>query len=248
MKLRAEVYTRKQLCDALDNTSLELVYTPLRLIEPTLSGYCGKIVIVPPVYLADCESKVRERLEELKKAGFNKALAHTVGHIELLSSLGFDIYGGVRLNCTNSAAVHILSEYEQKDIIVSEELTAERLNRLEKPVPLGFIAYGYLPLMLTRRCPIKNGKPCGTECCKRSITDRGGRTLNVICEKNYVEILNSDVLMLSDRLNRFPNMDFAVLKFTVENDINSVISQYVSEEAVVGGSFTRGLYFRGVNK
>lgn len=248
MKLRAEVYTRKQLCDALDNTALELVYAPLRLLEPALSKYCGKIVIVPPVYLADCENKVRERLAELKKDGFKKALAHTVGHIELLSSLGFEIYGGVRLNCANSTAVHILSQYEQKDVIVSEELTAERLNRLEKPIPLGFIAYGRLPLMLTRRCPIKNGKPCGTECCGRSITDRGGRTLNVICENNYVEILNSDVLILSDRLNRFPNMDFAVLKFTVEDDINSVVSRYISGEGVKDGGFTRGLYFRGVNK
>lgn len=248
MKLRAEVYTRKQLCDALENSTLELVYAPLRLIEPALVKHRDKLVLVPPVYLADCENTVRERLIELKSVGFTKALVHTVGHIELLSSLGFEMYGGVRLNCTNSETVHILSEYEQKDVIVSEELTVERLNRLEKPIPLGFVAYGYLPLMITRRCPIKNGKPCGTECCRKGITDRGGRRLEVICEKNYVEILNSDVLMLSDKLERFTNMDFAVLKFTVENDINGIISRYVTGEAFESNGFTRGLYFRGVNK
>lgn len=248
MKLRAEVYTRKQLCDALESPSLELVYAPLRLIEPALAKHRDRLVLVPPIYLADCENRVRERLIELKKEGFTKALVHTVGHNELLSSLGFEMHGGVRLNCTNSEAVHILSEYEQKDAIVSEELTVERINRLEKPIPLGFIAYGYLPLMITRRCPIKNGKPCGTECCRKGITDRSGRRLEVICEKNYVEILNSDVLMLSDRSDSFTNMDFAVLKFTVENDISSIISRYVSGEAAENNGFTRGLYFRGVNK
>lgn len=248
MKLRAEVYTRKQLCDALDNPSLELVYAPIRLIEPALTKYCDRIVLVPPVYLADCENKVRERLIELKNVGFTKALVHTVGHIELLSSIGFEMYGGVRLNCTSSETVHILSKYEQRDVVVSEELTVERLNKLEKPIPLGFISYGYLPLMVTRRCPIKNGKPCGTECCHKGIKDRSGRKLDVICEQNYVEILNSDVLMLSDRLDRFHNMDFTVLKFTVENDINSIVSRYVTGEAFENNGFTRGLYFRGVNK
>jgi len=248
MNFRAEVYTRKQLCEALENTAITLVYAPLRLIEHALSQYSDKIVLIPPVYLADCEKKIVQRLRELKEEGFTKALAHTVGHIEMLKSLGFEIYGGVRLNCTNSDAVHLLSEYELKDAIVSEELTAERLNRLEKPIQLGFVAYGFLPLMITRRCPIKNGKPCGTECCRKSVTDRSGRNLNVICSENTAEILNSDVLVLSDRLERFVNMDFAVLKFTVEDNINAVIEKYINHETCEVQNFTRGLYFRGVNK
>lgn len=248
MNFRAEVYTRKQLCEAIENPSIELVYTPIRLIDPILAQHSGKIVLIPPVYLADCEKKVFQRLSELKNEGFNKALAHTVGHIDMLKSIGLEVYGGVRLNCANSESVHLLSEYELKDAIVSEELTAERLNKLEKPIPLGFVAYGFLPLMITRRCPVKNGKPCGAECCRKSITDRSGRRLNVICSENTAEILNSDVLMLSDRLNRFTNMDFAVLKFTVEDDINAVIHKYINSVACEISNFTRGLYFRGVNK
>lgn len=248
MIFRAEVYTRKQLCETLENSSIELVYSPLRLIEPALSQYSDRAILVPPVYLADCEKKVTQRLMQLKESGFNKALAHTVGHIDMLKSLGFEIYGGVRLNCTNSDTVHLLAEYELKDAIVSEELTAQRLNKLEKPIQLGFVAYGFLPLMITRRCPIKNGKPCGTECCRKSITDRSGRSLNVICSENTVEILNSDVLMLSDKLERFANMDFAVLKFTVEDDVNPIIKKYINCQACEMPNFTRGLYFRGVNK
>lgn len=248
MTFRAEVYTRKQLCEALENSLIGLVYAPLRLIEPTLSQYSDRIVLVPPVYLSDCEKKVVQRLIQLKEAGFNKTLAHTVGHIDMLKSLGFEIYGGVRLNCTNSDTVHLLAEHELKDAIVSEELTVQRLNRLEKPIQLGFVAYGSLPLMITRRCPIKNGKPCGTECCRKSITDRSGRSLNVICSENTVEILNSDVLMLSDKLERFANMDFAVLKFTVEDDISPIIEKYINHQECGLANFTRGLYFRGVNK
>ena len=135
-----------------------------------------------------------------------------------------------------------------EDIIVSPELTFTQINNL-KCDRFGFIAYGYLPLMITRRCPVNNGKPCNNgECCHKTIVDRKGRKLNVICTENTVEILNSDVLYLADKLNSVKNNAFAVLKFTVEHDVNEIIDSYVHKLPFNETNYTRGLYFRGIKE
>lgn len=248
IKLRAWVYTRRQLSDVLDDGRFEYVYVPMKLIDDALIKYSSRIIILPPEYLADCEEKVISRLSALKETGFKMALAHTVGHIEILQNLGYEIFGGSRLNVTNSETIKFFREQGVRDLMLSSELTAEQMNKLcdnAENCETGFIAYGNLPLMLNRRCPIKNGKPCGKECCGRQITDRTGRKLDVICSENTVEILNSDTLVLSDRLGSF-NADYAVLRFTVENDVKPVIDAYSAGRGLTFKNITRGLYFRGV--
>lgn len=243
-ELRAWVYNAKQLDDALSATEIKCVYVPLKLISGQLSGYADRIILLPPEYLADCEDRVSAELERLYGLGFHHALAHTVGHIELLSHIGFTIHGGNRLNVTNSETMRFFAGCGLCDIIVSPELTVRRINRLEKPIPTGFIAYGKLPLMLNRRCPISDGKPCGKQNCGRHITDRKGSELDIICSENTVEILNSDILILSDRLHEF-DTDFAVLRFTTEKDIVPVVEQYMNNKPPEANKFTRGLYYRG---
>ncbi len=245
LRLRVQVYTRKQLCQALENENCEAVYAPIRIVDAGLSQFKDRIILLPPEYLADCESQVREKLCGLKEAGFYCAAAHTVGHIELLCGLGYEIHGGNRLNCTNSETIKYLKKIGVKDIILSTELTAEQINSLEKPIETGFIAYGRLPLMLNRRCPISDVKPCNKERCKRQLTDRLGNKLDVICSENTVEILNSAVLVLSDRLSEFKT-DFAVLRFTIEEDISPVITAYSNGDKPFIKKYTRGLYYRGV--
>lgn len=245
IELRAWVYTRKQLSDALGNEDISLVYCPIGLIDKALENDKEKIVISPPEYLADCEEQVKLRLKELYEIGFRLAVAHTVGHIELLKNIGFTIYGGNRLNCTNSITADFLSEQGIKDIILSPELTVKRINSISSEIKKGILAYGYLPLMINRRCPINNGKPCNTKNCGRKLTDRLGNTLDVICYENTVEILNSEPLIISDKLRDF-NTYFFVLRFTVEAEINPIISAYKNGEKMDIKKYTRGLYYRGV--
>lgn len=245
IELRAWVYTRKQLSDALLNNSISLVYCPIGLIDKSLENDKDKIIISPPEYLADCEEQVKQRLKELYDSGFRCAVAHTVGHIELLKSIGFTIYGGNRLNCTNSNTADFLGEEGVEDIILSPELTVKRINSISPKIKRGILAYGYLPLMINRRCPINNGKPCNTKNCGRQLTDRLGNKLDVICSENMVEILNSEPLILSDKLSDF-DTDFLVLRFTVETEINPIIEAYINGEKMDIKKFTRGLYYRGV--
>lgn len=247
MKFRAEVYTSAQLDSALNNPNIEMVYAPYNILSDKYLPLKERIILVPPLYLADCESELKNKLIELKKAGFNKVLVHTIGHIELFSSLGFDLYGGYRLNCLNSESILFFEENGVRDIIISPEITSAQINHIKND-NFGFIAYGYLPLMITRRCPLKNGKPCNKNYCKRSLIDRKGNKLNLICSENTAEILNSDVLYLADKINFFSEVAFAILKFTVEDNIDEIISSYVNSKPCENNNFTRGLYFRGIKE
>ena len=244
IELRAWVYTSGQLEEALGCPEISAVYVPMKLAGAA-AAQRERVILLPPEYLADCEQSVERELSELKALGFERALAHTVGHIELLRRNGFTICGGNRLNCTNSETVRFFAEQGLTDIIVSPELTVSRINSLEKPIKTGFLAYGHLPLMLTRRCPIKDGKPCGKPNCGRQLTDRRGNRLDVICSDNTVEILNSDVLMLSGRLREF-EAGFAVLRFTTETRITDIVKLYAEDRKADMKKLTRGLYYRGV--
>lgn len=248
LKLRAWVYTPEQLADALASRDIEAVYAPSELLDERNAEHAGRIIALTPEFLGGFEKQTERELRRIGALGFDHALAHTTGHIELLEKVGSRIHGGVRLNVTNSESMRFFADCGVCDIIVSQELTVRRINALEKPVPTGFIAYGKTALMLNRRCPVRDGRPCGgrDKGCNRQITDRKGNKLDVLCSENSVEILNSDTLILSDRLQDF-RTDFAVLRFTAETDVNAVIENYVKGRPPFCEHFTRGLYYRGVS-
>ena len=106
---------------------------------------------------------------------------------------------------------------------------------------LGAVVYGRLPLMLTRNCPIRNEVGC--QKCTGHLIDRTGRTLPVACSKDYVEVLNSDVLYMGDRLSELPRADFGLVMLTDEDAQQTV---YAVSGKKPGGNITRGLYYRGI--
>lgn len=243
-KLRAEIADKKQLLQALQSDKFEYIYAPEGLLDKdTLLK--EKIIVVPNIFLGDCEDKTLSRLIKLKEYGFEQALAHTVGHIPLIQQAEMTIHGGMRLNITNSLSADFFAEQGVKDIIVSCEMTTAKIKALKSSVPLGVFGYGRLPLMVTRRCPIKDGKPCNNgKSCGKFLVDRQGKQLKTLCS-NTVELLNPDILTIADKKEDFPTADFFVLKFTDEKDIISVTDEFIKGNKP-NNSFTRGLYYRGV--
>ena len=242
--LRAEITNEQQLKQALQHPAFQYIYAPHQLLNPSTPNK-ERIIIVPPVLLTDCEQYIGERFKELHETGFSHALAHTVDHILLIKAANLTLHGGSRLNITNSVSAEFFTEQGFADIILSPELTAKRINVLKTAVPKGVISYGKLPLMVTRRCPINDGKPCNNgKQCGRNITDRRGKTIIPICS-NTVELLNPDTLNIADKLSDFPTADFFLLKFTVEKDIIAITEKFRKGEKPTG-DFTRGLYYRGV--
>ena len=242
--LRAEITDENQLRQALQNPAFQYIYVPQQLLTSS-TPHKERIIIVPPVFLADCEQYIGKRLRELREMGFTHALAHTADHILLIKAANMTLHGGSRLNITNSVSADFFADNGFEDIILSTELTAGRINALKTTVPKGIISYGRLPLMINRRCPINDGKPCNNgKQCDKTITDRRGKTIVPICS-NTVELLNPDTLNIADKLEDFPAADFFLLKFTVEKDITAITDKFTSGEKPTG-DFTRGLYYRGV--
>lgn len=249
IRYRAEVHTAKQFRQALE-LDFDLIYAPMGLLDENTPDK-RRIAVIPPLILSDCEEETAARLIELHDMGFNKGLAHTLAHAELLKKCEFNVLGGYRMNVLNSLAAKACSDYGFWDITLSFEGTAATLAEINSPRPVGIVAYGRLPLMLARRCPIMDGKPCGRktpfgagESCGRSIKDRQGNDIPVLCGGNCVELLNPDTLILSDKQSVLKQFDFAVLKFTVEDDIKPIYDMYRSA-GKPEGRLTRGLYFRG---
>ncbi len=240
---RAEVATASQLRQAL-SLPFGLVYAPMKLLGDDTPDK-DRVAVMPPLYLADCEDEVREQLRSLKKAGFAKGVAHTLGHAQLLKEEGYELLGGYRLNVVSSRSAQFCKYFGMSDITLSFEGTVQQLSDISCDIGRGILAYGRLPLMLMRRCPIAGGKPCGADTpCNRSITDRRGNEMPILCGGNSVELLNPDLLIMSDRQRALSQFDFALLRFTTETELAPVLDMYRNNKKPEG-SLTRGLYFRG---
>ncbi len=249
VQFRAEVSDEKQLKQALE-LPFELIYAPMGLLSGSTPNK-EKIAIIPPFILSDCEEETEKRLEKLREFGFTKALAHTLGHAFLLKKHGFSVLGGFRMNVLNSLSARVCEEFGFADITLSFEGTAAKLSEINSSIPRGIVAYGRLPLMITRRCPISDGAPCGRKTpfgegkpCGEALLDRMGNRVPVQCGGNSVELLNPDVLVMSDKREILEKFDFAVLKFTDETELAPILEMYKNGKKPEG-KLTRGLYFRG---
>lgn len=109
----------------------------------------------------------------------------------------------------------------------------------------GIIAYGRLPLMITRNCPLGGKRKCAT--CSHSLTDRKNVTFPIACNGSFSEILNQKTLLVSPQKDRLDGFGFLMLRFTDETSARAgeVIDSFRSG-ADIGGDFTHGLYYRGV--
>ena len=250
LKWRCEVYSAQQLSQAAQ-LDFELIYAPMRLISQDTADK-DRIAVVPPFVLSDCEEQVRTRLLQLRECGFTQGMAQTLGHAQLLEECGFAVHGGYRMNIINSYSAEVCGRLGFRDVTLSFEGTVRQLAEINSPIPRGIVAYGRLPLMIMRRCPVSGGAPCGRvrlfddtgSPCGECISDRRGGRMPVLCGGNSVELLNPDLLIMSDRLGSLEPFDFAVLRFTDEQDVGTVYEMYRTGRKP-SGTLTRGLYFRG---
>ena len=193
------------------------------------------------------ENKVKELLSVFKKCGINTAYCSTLDALAIARELKMEIHTGFSMNVFNSLSVGVLEGLGVKEITLSPELTLNRIAKVGGRAKRGIIAYGRLPLMLTRNCPIRNGKTCA-ECKSDSyLTDRMGMKFPVMCKMGASEILNSQPIYMGDRLDEIKNVDFITFYFTKEKRemCEAVLDAYRKGKGVKG-NFTRGLYYREV--
>lgn len=231
----------------LDISKLPAVIIPLSSAKEYIDmGYpAEKAILSLPRFTFD-ESLIVEELKKAKAIGFKTVECTNPAHILIARSLDLNAFGGFGLNITNSISAWEYSEQGLCALTLSFELTAHQAGAIAAPMPTGAILYGRLPLMLTVNCPISSEVGCKN--CTHSLTDRTGAEFPILCKKSlgYYELLNSKVMILSDKLRDF-NLDFGILMFTLETpeEVSAVFKNYLSEEKPTK-DFTRGLYYRGI--
>lgn len=194
------------------------------------------------------QDKLIAKIAECAAYGAAFLLVGNLDGVALAQDTGLPIIANFSINAFNSLTINELRALGLKSIVVSAELDADQINALKGTTSIGLFAYGRLPLMLTRNCPIKNGTDCRH--CQRSrcLTDRKGVSFPVQCNNGASELLNSRPIYLADKQQAFRNTDFALLYFTTESadTVSQIAEAYHNSTPPKDKDFTRGLYFRGV--
>lgn len=209
----------------------------------------SKINIPLPIYaqlpraILGSEEKILQQLTAAKPyiAG---AICSNLCTLELCKKAGVSFAADAFMNIYNQEAAKVIKELGAEWYTVSVEMEQTGIKYM--PKGKAFLAYGYLPLMVTRNCPNKNGRGCG-ECNGISYgTDRLGNRFAIACHNGFSEIYNSVPHYLLDRVDEF-GCDKAILYFTTEDigEIEKIISMAKEKSAPVD-KYTRGLYYRTI--
>ncbi len=246
--LRARV-SGEQISSALIGAVEELC-VPFSALKTALeAGVPGdRLLLEIPRILFTGEDVLKKQLAEAKALGVVRAWCGNLGAVRLAREAGMEICGGWSLNLTNTLALEQIRDMGAASAEVSFEISADRMGRLGNVLPLGALAYGCLPLMVYRNCPMKAAVGC--ERCRGNgvLTDRTGRAFRLSCRDGVTELFNSVPLYLADRKDKLPGA-FYTLWFTNESAARCarIAAEYAGlSPAVPPKDLTRGLYYRSV--
>lgn len=235
--------------------SVEKLILPCHLPDEAFQKLPAQVCVEIPRGMFGIEEKIAARLRHLYSLGVRTAFAGTLDGVRLARECGMRVLGGFGLNVCNTLALREAEKLGVSECILSPEITAAALGRLGGGIPAGVFAYGRLPVMSVRNCPLKNGRSCDS-CVPetRVITDRKGYQFPVECFKNPCnDILNCVPLRMEDKLHDLRRADHLLLYFTMESPEEAVNIVRLYGDALRGrpmdspvGDFTRGLFYRQV--
>jgi len=233
---------------------MEYVFAPLFLCDKNadkVKEYIKKgfnIALEIPRGMFSLDEKISNALIRMKALGVTHVLCHNIGAAYLCKELGLFVHFGFAMNIVNSVSLSFAKNYGAKDVELSFELSVDRINALKSEIEIGVISYGYLPLMMTRNCPVKSSElDCGSCKKRKKLQDRKNEQFELLCDGTVVEILNCVPLILPFEIYKSKNIDFTVFHFSVENSVENKekILKNLSEKRNFE-RFTHGLYLRGV--
>lgn len=239
-QLIARFAATEQIPQNLDG--IKAIVLPYECEMPDIYGV--EIIAELPRYITN-EAAVIKRLEVLKQQGVTTAYCGNLSAVTLSKNAGFKVMGSIGLNANNSESIKAYKQIGVDEVMLSAEISLKEINKLNADIPIGIFAYGRLPLMLTRNCPLKNGRTCDQCDKKGTLCDRKNIQFPVMCRAGYSELLNSAPLYMGDRLDEIPNIDYLLLYFTTETpqEADEIIQKYKSGAKPIG-DYTRNLYYR----
>lgn len=239
----------EQYSEALRNDAIVLpLSTPADTLQNILHihrGVCG--VEIPRSCFGGTE-RLKNKLSDAKNAGVQFILCGNVNGIEMAQSTGLPMIGGFGCNITNSEAVAFYTENGFSAVTLSPELSFMQMRFADNgALPYGILAYGRLPLMLTRNCPRKAAGGSCKECKGKNLVDRKQSYFPLVCENGCTEVLNCVPTYWGDHLSDVPKGAFHLFHFTVESaqETAEILRLYDTMQSAPF-PITRGMYRKGV--
>ena len=230
---------------------------PLRTLPPhrTLRARFEAWEQVPEQALSGVEYLIlpiaqADRIAATQDAGFAGYEVSNIAHLRLCR--GLPMTGGFGLNVTNQMAAQFYADHGLNSVLILPEVKDSDISTIApthngKPVPTGVLVYGYMPLMVTRACPLQNIHDCA-HCSKAGeLTDRKAKKFPVRCGMGVRTIYNPVPIYMGDKPGAL-TVDYGVAYFTLESREEAAdILDSIRVHAPFEGEFTRGLYFKGTN-
>lgn len=229
----------------------QMIYVPINSKISELKRLMDigmNVAIEIPRVMFSNEDKIISLLKKIKDIGINDVLASNLGAVEIAKSLNLNVHGGFGLNITNTQSLEFFKSQGLCDVELSLEMKLSQISKLGSNIKRGILAYGRIPLMITRNCPLANSSKGCLKCKEYGvIKDRKNIEFPVKCFMGFSEILNSVPLYMADKISDVKGIDFIVMRFSVENSVESEENfQVFNRKKVSKSGITRGLYYRGV--
>ena len=258
-QLTIAVRTAGQITSRMLSMKPTVLYVPLSELaeHPDLPQRVGVetqlAAILPRVIWSGELAPVARQLRTVYEMGVRQVLAGNLGQLHIARAAGFAVRGDFGLNIVNSRAIRYLREQGLDSQLLSFELTLPQIRDISKAVPAELLIYGRLPLMLMENCVMKNRTGiCACQTGTVRLVDRVGEEFPIVKDPGTCRnvLLNGKKLYLLDKKDALRGMGLWALRlqFTTENpgEIDKVLMDYQGRAVFDAGSYTRGLYSRGV--
>ena len=258
-QLTIAVRTAGQITSRMLSMKPTVLYVPLSELaeHPDLpqrvSVETQLAAILPRVIWSGELAPVARQLRTVDEMGVRQVLAGNLGQLHIARAAGFAVRGDFGLNIVNSRAMRYLREQGLDSQLLSFELTLPQIRDISKAVPAELLIYGRLPLMLMENCVMKNRTGiCACQTGTVRLVDRVGEEFPIVKDPGTCRnvLLNGKKLYLLDKKDALRGMGLWALRlqFTTENpgEIDKVLMDYQGRAVFDAGSYTRGLYSRGV--
>ena len=259
-QLTVSVRSEKQITPRLLAAKPAVLYLPLAELaeHPDLAQRVGLetqlAAILPRVVWSGENAGLAELLKTAYQLNVRQLLVGNLGQVRIAKAAGFAVRGDFGLNIYNSRAMNYLRREGLDSQLLSFEMTLPQLRDVSKAIPAEVMVYGRLPLMLTENCIIR-GQTDACACTSSApprLVDRIGEEFPVVRDPGTCRsvVLNGKKLYLLDKLSSFRGMGLWALRlqFTTENpgEVDTILEEYRRGGTFDAGSYTRGLYTRGV--
>lgn len=244
-KFRLQIRRMEQLAEIGEFAAeIEYLLLPLHLAAQYAQTAqpipMDRVILLPPRFHCN-EPEIAVRLKAAKAAGFAHLGCQHIAEAQLGRELGFTLHGAFGLHITNAYAAEYWRAQGLADALCSPE--APRMPA--QMLPLGVFAYGRLPLMLMRNCPVKAEIGCAK--CTHLLKDRKGAAVYNDCTRclekpDYAELFNAVTVWQADK--PVQGAAYALLAMTDETParVREVLTAYLrGADGYAPQKYTRGL-------